>query len=106
MLAALWLIASPLVFDYGEGDASWNPVACGVAVGLLAILRLTGAWRSRALSFLNVAVGTWLAASAFVLEAPIGGRWNQGLLGGIVIVLALIGLWGTQRGRELHPDES
>jgi hypothetical protein len=43
-------------------------------------------------------------ASAPFVTAPIAGQWNQGLMGGAAIVLALVGLAGTQRGRELHPD--
>lgn len=106
VLAGAWLVVSPLVFGYGEGEAAWIPIAGGALVVLLAILRLTGAWRSRALSALHVATGALLAASAPLLEAPIGGALNQGLMGGIVMVLALIGLAGTQRGRELHGDDS
>lgn len=100
-----WLVASPFAFDYRPGDAAWVPVAGGVLVGALAIIRVTGAWRARSLSAASIAVGCALAASAPLVEAPIGGAWNQGLMGGIVVVLALIGLAGTARGRELHgPD--
>lgn len=103
-LAGLWLIASPLVFDYRPEHVALNPMLAGIVVALLAIMRMTGAWRSRALALLNVAVGLWLTASAFLFEAPIGGQWNQALMGGIVVLVALVGMAGAQRGRELHPE--
>ena len=106
VLVGAWLVASPLVFDYNAGDAAWIPIAGGAMVALLAILRLTGAWKVRSLSILNVLIGIGLVLSAVLAEAPIGGRWNQGLMGGIVMVVALVGLAGTQRGRELHADRT
>ena len=104
LAVAAWLIASPLALGYDSDDDAWVPLAGGGALGVLAILRVTGAWRTRALSALSVVVGLALVIAAPLIEAPIGGSLNQGLMGGIAMVLALIGLAGTQRGRELHPD--
>jgi peptidoglycan/LPS O-acetylase OafA/YrhL len=99
-----WLIASPLVLGYDAADDAWVPLAGGALIGAVAVLRATGAWRARALSALCIAVGAALVVSAPFVAAPIAGQWNQGLMGGAAIVLALVGLAGTQRGRELHPD--
>lgn len=104
-VVGLWLIASGVVLDYPADSDAWNPLVTGALVALLAILRLTGAWVVRSLSLLSIALGAWLCASAFLLEAPVAGQWNQGLMGGIVVLLSLVALEGTQRGRELHPDQ-
>ena len=105
ILVAVWLVASPLVLGYSSSDDSWVPLAGGAAVGALAILRVTGAWRTRALSVVNIAVGVALVASAPFVDAPVAGPLSQGLMGLTVVVLALVGLAGTQRGRELHGEE-
>jgi hypothetical protein len=106
LLVSAWLIVSPLVIDYGEGQDAWVPVAGGAIAAALAIFRITGGWLNRPLGVLTVFVGVALLVSSPWVEAPVAGQWNQGLVGAIVIVLALIGLAGTQRGRELHPDET
>ena len=106
ILLSAWLIVSPLVIDYGEGQDAWVPVAGGAVAAALAIFRITGAWRSRLLGVCSTIVGVALLASAPLVEAPVAGRWNQGLIGGILIVLALIGLAGAERGRELHPEDT
>jgi hypothetical protein len=106
LLVSVWLILSPLVIDYGEGQDAWIPMVGGAIAGVLVILRITVAWRSRLLGVITFLVGVALLASAPWVEAPIAGQWNQGLGGAIVLVLALIGLAGTQRGRELHPEDA
>ena len=97
----IWLIVSPEVLEYGEEDATWNPIVSGVLVVAFSISRLVGSWRSRALGVILFVLGVWLALSAFLLDAPIGGQWNQASFGSIVAVLSLVGLAGSQRGREL-----
>ena len=99
----IWLIISPAALDYGPGDATWNPVVCGVLIVVFSIARLVGPWRSRALGLILFVIGAWLAASAFILDAPPAGQLNQAGFGGIVALLSLIGIAGAQRGRELNP---
>ena len=102
-IVGVWLIFSPAALDYGPGDASWNPVVCGVLIVVFSIGRLVGPWRSRALGLILFVIGAWLAASAFILDAPPSGQLNQAGFGGIVALLSLIGIAGAQRGRELNP---
>lgn len=101
-VVGVWLVLSPEALGYGPGDATWNPVACGVLVVVFSLARLFGPWRMRALGVVLFAVGAWLAASSFLFDAPIGGQWNQALMGGIVAVVSLIGLAASQRGQELN----
>jgi hypothetical protein len=103
-IASVWLIVSPEALGYGPGDASWNPVVCGVLVLVFSIARALGSWRTLALGVVTFVIGAWLVVSAFLLDAPIQGQWNQASFGGIIAVLSLVGMAGAQRGRELYPE--
>lgn len=103
-VVGIWLIFSPEALGYGPGDATLNPVICGVLVAVLSIGRVIGSWRSLALGVILFAIGAWLTISAFIFEAPPGGQLNQAGFGGIIALISLIGLAGSQRGRELNPD--
>ncbi len=100
----VWLIFSPEALGYGPGDASWNPVVCGVLIVVFSVARVTGRWSSRALPMITFFIGAWLFVSAIILEAPPGGQLNQAGFGAIVALLSLVGLAGAQRGQELNPD--
>jgi len=99
----IWLIVSPEALGYGPEDAAWNPVVCGVLVVVFSIARVIRPSISHFLALITFVIGAWLAVSAFILDAPIGGQWNQAGFGSIVAVLSLVGLAGIQRGRELNP---
>lgn len=103
-VVGIWLMVSPEALGYGPGDATLNPVICGVLVAVLSIGRVIGSWRSLALGVILFLIGAWLAVSAFIFQAPPGGQLNQAGFGGITALLSLIGLAGAQRGRELNPE--
>lgn len=87
LLAGVWLLASPLVFDYSDG-ARWNALAAGAVVTLLAAMRTAFAFRVAAFSWINMLVGIWLFASPWVLETSAAVTWNN------VVVGFSISLWG------------
>jgi len=104
LIIGVWLVFSPEALGYGPDDATVNVVVCGVLVSVFSVARLIGPWRSRTLGLLIFLIGAWLAVSSFLLEAPIEGQCNDDLYAGIIALLALIGLAGSERGRELNPE--
>lgn len=103
-VVSVWLIFSPEALGYGPGDATWNPVVSGVFVLVLSVGRIFTSWRSRVLGLILFVAGAWLAVSSFLFDAPVGGQLNQGSFGGVIALLSLIGLAGSQRGTELNPN--
>ena len=99
----IWLIFSPEALGYGPDDAAWNPVVCGVLIVVFSIGRVLSPRNYSVLTLITFVIGAWLAISAFILDAPPAGQWNQAGFGAIVALLSLIGLAGAQRGKELNP---
>ena len=99
----IWLIFSPEALGYGPEDAAWNPVVCGVLIVVFSIGRMISPRNYNVLTLITFLIGAWLAISAFILDAPPAGQWNQAGFGSIVALLSLVGLAGAQRGRELNP---
>jgi nitrate reductase NapE component len=97
VLAGIWLVIAPWVLGYASVSSTWNDVACGGAVILLAAERASAPSRRPWLSFVNVAIGIWLIVAAFVLSSY-GTEWaNDIILGAIV---ALLGLWSSAAGSD------
>jgi hypothetical protein len=103
-VAGIWLIFSPEALGYGSGDATWNPVVCGVLIVVFSIGRIIRPGIARGLGLILFVIGAGLVVSAFILDAPPSGQLNQAGFGGIVALLSLIGIAGAQRGRELNPQ--
>jgi hypothetical protein len=99
----IWLIASPEALGYAPEDASWNPMVCGALIVFFSIARLVRPEIAKVLGLITFVLGAWLAVSAFILDAPPGGQWNQAGFGSIVALLSLVSLAGLQRGSELNP---
>lgn len=106
VLAGIWLIIAPFVLGYANQTPTTNDIWLGIIVGVLALIRAVtrGAqW----LSWINILAGIWLIIAPFVLGYAITTpRWNDIILGIIVIILAL---WSSgsqfipQRGRRTRP---
>ena len=99
----VWLIFSPEALGYAPEDAAWNPVVCGVLIVVFSIARAMRPQIYVPLTLITLVIGAWLAISAFILDAPPAGQWNQAAFGAIVALLSLVGLAGAQRGQELNP---
>src|SRR5437660_1756768 len=67
VLAGIWLIISPWVLGFVDVQtAFWNTLLCGIAVLVLAAIRL-GTAGTEGLSWANLILGIWLIISPFVL---------------------------------------
>jgi hypothetical protein len=94
ILAGIWLIISPGVLGFaGLAAPTWNAVILGIAVLVLAAIRL-GTRGTQALSWINCILGAWLVISPFVLQfadfrTPLG---NTIILG---VLVFLFGLWAA-----------
>jgi hypothetical protein len=75
LVLGLWLIVSPLVFDYRDDDSVWLPLAAGAAIALAALLRMTGV-RMIFPTVLIVLAAVGLFAGAFLLAESDLARWN------------------------------
>lgn len=92
VLAGLWLIAAPFVFNYSaNGGSVWNDVTVGIVIALLAAVQVSEGRSSSWASWLNVGLGAWLIVAPFALGFPTGSAamWNDIILGGVVGILAL-----------------
>jgi hypothetical protein len=94
LLAGVWLIISPWALSFsGVLRPTWDAVAVGIAVGVLAIIRL-GTEGTQGLSWINLVLGIWMLISPFVLDfvGSTVAMWNAVLLG---ILVGLFSLWAA-----------
>lgn len=96
LLIGVWLILSPLAFDYDKPEIA---VIWGVVVVVLALLRLLGAMTSRVLSLVSAIAGVLIVVSAFVMDDPPGPTANVALMGLAVIIFSVVGSAGPARSR-------
>lgn len=89
VLAGIWLIIAPWVLAYSVRDPRWNDVVFGIIVGVLALIRVMGAYRAEILSLINVLIGGWLIVAAFTIDHSGRASWNDVILGVIVFLLAV-----------------
>jgi hypothetical protein len=68
LAVGLWLIAAVTIIPYDTAFRPVNDVVCGAAVAVISTVRLLAFDRWPALSLLGAAIGTWLLASALLLD--------------------------------------
>ena len=94
---ALWLLISPWALDFSHEDpATRNAVIVGALLLALEVVTLSAfrSWEEWA----NILVGVWLILSALVLPLASGAaRLNFGLVGAMVVALALFELWDLKQ---------
>ena len=91
LIAGVWLIVSPFVLTLAAfPDARWNNVAAGVAIAVLAAVRM-GASNHFGLSWVNTALGAWVLVSPWILGFATSAtlRWNNVITGAVVALVAL-----------------
>jgi hypothetical protein len=102
VIAGIWLIIAPWVLGYSK-DPYWNDIVFGAIVGLLALIRISGAYRDTWLSWINALIGIWLFISAWVVDSTSTAATNDIILGVIVFVLAVASASATPLSRARPP---
>ena len=95
LLAGIWLIIAPFVLGYSGGDPYWNDIAFGAIIALLALARVSGAYASSWMSWLNALIGVWIFIAAFWLDASATAGINDVILGIVVFVLGVASATAT-----------
>ncbi|MBU6389453.1 SPW repeat protein [Patescibacteria group bacterium] len=94
VVAGLWLIAAPFIFNYSvNGGSTTNDIIVGIVVLVLAATQAAGEnYRMSWPSWVNVLLGIWLIIAPFALSYPSGSAamWNDIVLGIVVGILALV----------------
>jgi hypothetical protein len=96
-LAGLWVIVSPWVFGYFSNTAAmWNDVGVGIAVSILALIRVFDTRGTAWLSWINVILGGWFFFSPWIFgyTANTAGFWNSIATGAAIF---LLGLWSSSQ---------
>jgi hypothetical protein len=97
--AGAWLLVAPFALDYtttGAGFRSyWSDVLVGIAVIVVAALRIAVPHRGRSLAAAAAGLGGWLIAAPFVLDVAAGAEGtkpaiNDVLVGSLLVVLAAL----------------
>lgn len=96
VLAGIWLIIAPFALGYGSGDPYWNDIVFGAIIAVLALVRISGAYRASELSWINALIGVWLFVSAFWLDSTGRAGGNDIILGIIVFLLAIASASATE----------
>jgi hypothetical protein len=89
----VWLVVSPLVFGYATSStgSGLNSVLVGAIVAFCGTLRVRSPRARPTLSWINMALGGWMALSPWGLghfdnDGPL---WNSVFVGFTIIVLAM-----------------
>lgn len=101
--AGIWLIVAPFVLAYSDVTAAlWNDILIGLAVAILAWIRVANPLDYEGASWTNVVLGVWLVIAPFALgySATTAAMWNDIVVG--LVVLAL-GAWSAISVRSSQP---
>jgi hypothetical protein len=97
-LAGIWLIMAPFLLGYSElAEPTWNDILVGVAVVILAGVKLSKPLSAAGISWVNVILGVWLIIAPFVLQYEVqNAMWNDIILG---CIIAICGIWSAVAAR-------
>ncbi len=89
ILLGVWIIISPFVLAFRHSPAAaWNNVVVGFVIGLLALVRASGACHQPGWSWGNAVLGLWLIVSPFVLGfTHLAAATVDNILVGVVVGL-------------------
>ncbi|SNT63471.1 hypothetical protein SAMN05421812_115106 [Asanoa hainanensis] len=100
LIAGVWLIISRFVFDYPLAGATaggvLNGVVIGIAVAILALVRMSAYRSNPMINAVTVVAGGWMMASPWAFGYPHFGTfgrpgWSDIIVGGFIIAFGLLG---------------
>lgn len=100
IIAGLWLLLAPFALGYSTVEtALWNSIVLGIAVAVMAMVRVVRPDDHEGVSWVNFVLGIWLLVSPFVLglaniEALV---WNNIIVGVVILALAATSAMATHR---------
>jgi hypothetical protein len=111
ILAGLWMVIAPWALGHAIVEAAmWNSVLVGLAIAILAIVRLALPLQYEGVSWTNFALGFWLVMAPFFLGfgGVVTAMWNHVIIGLIVLVLAAWSAVASRRGlgTDIHGPEA
>lgn len=87
IIVGVWLFISAFAWRHSAAQLT-NTWVMGIIVAAIATLALT--WPT--IRYLNTVAGAWLIISSFALPTITAGtRWNNFIVGIVVVVLSLVG---------------
>jgi hypothetical protein len=106
ILAGIWLVIAPFALHYGSVDTPlWNDIVLGIAIFILAMVRLSAPLAHAGVSWVNFVLGLWLIVAPFVLlYAPGPAIFNDIFVGIAVIILASWSAMAAKSARPPGPD--
>lgn len=108
VLAGIWLLISPFVLGFAAHQATTNNVILGIVIGIIAAIRVLGAFNYPGLSWLNAVLGLWVMLSPWILNF---GQYavpttNNVIVGILVVLLAMwSALASTPPGGRDSPED-
>jgi hypothetical protein len=94
VLAGAWLVLAPFALGSSltglDAEARMNDVVVGIAIAVIAIVRMVAPYRTAWLGSINVILGAWLVVAPFALGHGGFARWNDVIVGVVVVVVALL----------------
>jgi len=102
ILAGIWLVIAPFALNYGAFDTPlWNDIVLGVAIFILALMRVSAPLAHAGVSWVNFALGLWLIVAPFILlYGPGPAIFNDIAVGVVVICLAA---WSAMAAKAARP---
>lgn len=89
LLAGIWLFVSPWVYRAYSVHNAWNSWIFGALIAILALIRLSNPFGTRALSVLNLILGAWIFVSPWAYGyAGDTARFVNSLCVGVIVFIA------------------
>lgn len=91
VLVGIWLLISPWVLGFTATNAAlWDDVVLGIAIAVIAAIRLLWLEDQRWLSWLNLILGAWVVISPWVLgfSGSSTPMWDNVITGIVAFIVA------------------